>query len=430
VPAPNRRFFTSFQFVQPTSGIIQGSTRASTLLSFGAMLVALALGVAIRLLILPSEGLRLDLDLFVSWVHGIATRPFGQAFDLGVTFPPTMVYVWGVLAAVEPAFRTAVDASDPWIRAVMKTPASLADLGIALVIWWGLRERAGLAAMAATLVVLHPTVFGVSAFWGQYEPIYVFPAVVAAVLVARGHADLSAVALGVAAMAKPQAVPLILPFMAFWLATSGPMGLARRVAFLGATALVLWLPFIPYGGPARYLETIAFYQNGNFAVLSMNAWNAWWLVQWAVGHGGFVSDIAPVVGPITPRHIGLGIAGLLALAVAYAVYRRPTLQTLAMGVAATSLVTFTFLTTMHERYAYASIVFLAFALIDLRRIVLWFALGIVVTVNTFMAIPVPEWPFLGPLGSVAMVALTVAALAILASEIRGTPTVQSAAASA
>jgi len=189
------------------------------------------------------------------------------------------------------------------------------------------------------------------------------------------------------------------------------------VAILGVTALVLWLPFIPYGGPARYLETIAFYQNGNFAVLSMNAWNAWWLVQWAVGHGGFVSDIAPVVGPITPRHIGFAIAGLLALAIACKVYRRPTLQTLAIGIAATSLVTFTFLTTMHERYAYASIVFLAFALVDLRRIVLWFALGIVVTVNTFMAIPVPEWPFLGPLGSVAMVALTVATLAVLFRDI-------------
>ena len=39
------------------------------------------------------------------------------------------------------------------------------------------------------------------------------------------------------------------------------------------------------------------------------------------------------------------------------------------------------------------------------------------TVNTFMAIPVPEWPFLGVLGSVAMVALTVATLAILFAEV-------------
>jgi hypothetical protein len=73
---------------------------------------------------------------------------------------------------------------------------------------------------------------------------------------------------------------------------------------------------------------------------------------------------------------------------------------------------------MHERYAYASIVFLVFALTDIRAIVLWFALGIIVTANTFMAIPTVDWWFLAPLGSVAMIALTVAALAILFGELR------------
>ena len=42
-----------------------------------------------------------------------------------------MAWVWGALAAMEPAFRTVTDSSDAWIRALMKVPASLADLGIA-----------------------------------------------------------------------------------------------------------------------------------------------------------------------------------------------------------------------------------------------------------------------------------------------------------
>ena len=411
---------------QRVRGVVVPTLRASTLIPFVILMAGLVTGIAIRIAILPSPGLRLDLDLFVSWVHGIATRPFGQAFDLGVTFPPTMVYVWGVLAAIEPGFRTAVDAADPWIRVAMKTPASLADLGIAVVLWWGLRERPWNAAVAAVLVLLHPTVWGVSAFWGQYEPIYVLPAAIAAVLVARGHADLSAVAIGIAAMAKPQAVPLIVPFVAWWLATGGPPGLTRRLAILAATVLVLWLPFIADGGPARYLETISFYQNGNFAVLSMNAWNAWWLVQWFVANGAFVSDLQPIVGPITPRLLGLGVVGLVSLGIAYAVYRRPTLRTLALALAAMALVAFSFLTTMHERYAYASIVFLAFVLVDRRMIVLWFALGIIVTANTFMAIPVPGWQFLGILGSLGMVALTIAVLAILYEEVGRQPEQQPA----
>ena len=394
---------------------------ASTILSFAVLLAGLIGGIAVRIFLLPSRGLRLDLDLFVSWVHGIATGSFTHAFDLGVTFPPTMVYIWGVLAAVEPAFRTTVDAADPWIRIVMKTPASIADLGIAVAIWWGLKERPLLAAVGACLILFHPTVFGVSAFWGQYEPIYVLPAVIAAVLVARGHADLSAVAIGIAAMAKPQAAPLVVPFLAWWFATGGPTGLVRRLAILAATVFVLWLPFLAAGGPSRYLETIAFYQNGNFAVLSMNAWNAWWLVQWFAGNGMFVSDSYPIIGPITPRLLGFGIAGMLALGIAYVVYRRPDQRTLALGLAAMALVSFCFLTTMHERYAYASIVFLVFALTDIRSIILWFALGIIITANTFMAIPTTDWWFLAPLGSVAMIALTIAALSILFGELRRPP---------
>jgi hypothetical protein len=40
-----------------------------------------------------------------------------------------MVYVSATLAALQPAFQTAVDASDAAIRVFLKAPASLADLG-------------------------------------------------------------------------------------------------------------------------------------------------------------------------------------------------------------------------------------------------------------------------------------------------------------
>jgi hypothetical protein len=34
-----------------------------------------------------------------------------------------MAYIWATLAAVQPAFRTVTDASDPAISALMKLPA-------------------------------------------------------------------------------------------------------------------------------------------------------------------------------------------------------------------------------------------------------------------------------------------------------------------
>ena len=61
-------------------------------------------------MLLPTAGLTGDLDQFVLWVHGIAVDGLGNAYDQNLSFPAVMAYVWGVLAAIEPAFRTVIDA--------------------------------------------------------------------------------------------------------------------------------------------------------------------------------------------------------------------------------------------------------------------------------------------------------------------------------
>ena len=100
---------------------------------------------------MPTEGLRGDLDQFVLWVHGIAVDGLGNAYDQNLSFPPVMAYIWGVLAAIQPAFQTVTDASDPGIRALMKLPASLADIGLALLVVYAFRATAAWAVVAAAI---------------------------------------------------------------------------------------------------------------------------------------------------------------------------------------------------------------------------------------------------------------------------------------
>ena len=45
------------------------------------------------------------------------------------------------------------------------------------------------------------------------------------------------------------------------------------------------------------------YQTDVFRILSLNAWNAWWLLQEAAG-GVFLADDTAVLGPLGPRHLG------------------------------------------------------------------------------------------------------------------------------
>ena len=163
------------------------------------------------------------------------------------------------------------------------------------------------------------------------------------------------------------------------------------------------------------------HQDELFAVLSLRAWNPWWLFQQLAGGGQFLSDQSQVLGPLTFRHLGLLAAAAGEIAVFVAVYRSPRQRTLALGIAASALVAFTFLTTMHERYAYAAVVFLALLIEDRRILWLWIAFGVVFTLNLLAAVPptpgigelLPVAGPLGVLGSLAMTAICLATLGLL-----------------
>ena len=171
------------------------------------------------------------------------------------------------------------DSSDPGIRSLMKVPATLADLGIAAAVVWWFRERPKLAVLAAGAVLLWPAVWYVSAWWGQYESIYVLGAVLA-LLAARARLPLVAAALlAVSLMTKPQALPFLVPFGAWFLATQGWRGTLKAAAVGAVVVVLLWLPFVAAGGPANYLGNLGTYQNDIFGVLSLRAWNPWALLQ-------------------------------------------------------------------------------------------------------------------------------------------------------
>jgi hypothetical protein len=380
--------------------------------------IGLGVAVLVRLLLFPWPGLAGDIDQFALRVHLIATEPFGQIYRSGIALGPVVVYIWGVLATLEPAFRVVIDAPDAWIRALMKTPPTLADFGLALGVAYALRSRAWLAVGAALALVLNPAVIDVSALFGQYESVYVLLALAAFLLAIRGHSVGAAIALALAVATKPQAVPLLVPFGAWFLARDGWLG-SVRVAVVGAAVLIaLWLPFLPDGGLVRHLDFVRWYQDNRFDSLSLSAWNPWWIIQGGVEGRDALSDNAVVFGPVTFRTLGYLLTAVLAIVVLVWVYRRPSRESLAWGLAAATIVPFLALTTMHERYSYGLLVFLALLFPDRRAVALWVVATVVITLNLLAA--VPPWPELrsvvpmggvvGIVGSVAMAAIGVAVL--------------------
>ena len=362
-----------------------------------------------RLVLLGVEGFRDDMDQFADWIAHIETAGLGQLYTENpggpVTFGPVMGYVWWLIGSLDPSFARVTDASDPLLNALMKVPASLADLGMAGVAAWALQDRPRWAIVGAVVILLVPATWYVSAWWGQYESIYVLPALAAVVAATRGRNGMAAALFAVALATKPQAIPLALPFVAWCWAQGGPREFVRCGLIGAGTFVVLWLPFLPAGGPLAYLENVRYYQNEVFNVLSVRAWNPWSLLQEAAAGGRFIADDVSIVGPVTLRWVGYGITLGLSLLLMAAVLRDPRPRTLVLATTASCLVFFVAMTQMHERYAYAAVILPVLLLVDARVRWLWVALALVVTLNLMAAIQLT--PALGqvlrPTGVLAVV---------------------------
>lgn len=380
--------------------------------------LGLVVAAAIRVPLLPTPGLAGDIHDFASWVHAIAVGPFGAAYDQPITFPPVMVYLWGVLGALVPAFQSATDASDPAIRVAMKLLPTLADEGLVLGVAYALRARPWWAVGTGLAIALHPAVIDVSALFGQYESIYVLFGLIAYLLAIQNRNGWAAIVLAIALMTKPQALPFLVPFGAWFVARLGWLGAIRLATVGAATIALLWLPFVAAGGPGNYLDTLADLQGGDFAVLSLRAWNPWWILQVVAAGGDFVSDSVAFLGPLTLRHVGIALAGILELVVVVAILRKASPGRLALGLAAASLVAFIALTTMHERYAYPALIFLALLFPDRRALALWLIVSVAFTLNLLAAVPpteeigsfLPADGAISIVGSLTMTMVTLAAL--------------------
>jgi Gpi18-like mannosyltransferase len=335
-----------------------------------------------------------------------------------------MVYLFWLLGIVEPAFRSATDAADPTIRIALKMPSILADAGLAAGVAYLLRDRPRWAIAAGLGVLLSPVVVYTSAWWGQFDAIYSLAGLGTAILAIGRRPYLAAIVLGLALSSKPQALAFVPPFAAWFLARLG----WRRATVAGLvtalTIVVLWLPFVVDGGPLDYLRTLDRFQTGLFAILSLRAWNAWWILQTLLTGGDFATDGGAILGPLSPRILGYVIVLLLEIVIFRAVIRDQTRRGLLLGLAASVLVCFCALTSVHERYSYAALIFLAPLIPDRRILITWLGLTVVMTLNLVAAVPpTPEIGAAisiggarGLAGSLAMIGLTTVVLALLIGE--------------
>jgi Gpi18-like mannosyltransferase len=315
----------------------------------------LLLRVGLAFVLFPKQGFSTDMQLFAGWATTLARVGPGSfyATATGADYPPGYLYILWLLG----------NAPASALPLLLKVPAIVADLGIALVLYWAARrwlsERAGL--IAAGLYLFIPVTWYDSALWGQVDAVGALLLIASLVLLIERQSE-AAVALAILAiLVKPQeaiGLVVVLPVLVRrHLILSGSRWRALTSAAAGAAALVL--PLVPFDiggvpGLVRLFQSDA----DRYSVLTANAFNVWALVgstplAQIFGSGGsWTPDSVVVAGGLTAVMLG-GIALVaIGLVVAAGLLIRDGRVPILLAFAIVAFAFYAVPTRVHERYLF------------------------------------------------------------------------------
>jgi Gpi18-like mannosyltransferase len=331
---------------------------------FARYAVVIAIGLVIRVALLPGKGFPTDISAFTDWAVALATvgphelyaDVSGKVFPT-VDYPPGYAYVLWLIGIVYTHVCGCTDPDSTAIKILVKLPAVLADFALAGMIA-RLAARftdSRTAFLTFTVTLLAPPLWLVSAYWGQVDSVATLLLIAALSFGLEGHFVAGWTIFAVALMTKPQAL-VALPALLVWEIRSRGLTLGLVVAaFSGAAAAyLLAVPFAPVVDPIgvlrwvveRYSVGIGKYPNGSTGAFNL----------YGIGNNFYTSDAQTFVG--IPLHtwgstmvaiVVLGAAAVLWWALGRA--RGSEREMLVLFAAFVSLCAlFMLATRMHERY--------------------------------------------------------------------------------
>ena len=249
---------------------------------------------------------------------------------------------------------------------LVKLPNLLAILAAAPLLVTGLGSLAGQkrARGAACRYLLCPALFIDAAVWGQYEPLLCLGMVAAVVLLIRNRPGWAGACLGAALAVKLQAFVLIPALSVYAWRRMGAGALLRATASTLGMVLLIALPAVYQGGGDGVWNSYAGAVD-HYRELSIHAGNFWQLLLLYRKHvlhldrALTITDAAPLLGPFSPKSIGLVAFVSYTLLLMLGLWRRPDRSGLILAAALTAMGFYMLPTQVHERYVIPAVALLA-----------------------------------------------------------------------
>ncbi|MDB5108294.1 MAG: putative rane protein, partial [Candidatus Binatus sp.] len=333
--------YTLFNYLRP---LIED--RDSGLLS--AILVLLAIA-AIKLSVMPYfPGFGPDVGSYQSWAIQIANLGPSHTYQEGyfLDYPPGYLYgLW--LAGL---LGQAIGATGDFFRVVVESPAIVADLALALLMYAYVRRgnRPELAMIAMLLIALNPALLFDTVVWGQSDSVLSFVIMLSLVAILNDEYEAAWGLAAIAVLVKPQGL-MILPVLGFWtMFQTGFSNWIRSGLVLIAVAIIGIAPF-QIGHEWNwilklYTSTAAYYHE-----TSVNAFNLMALI------GGLRQSDSGTVAGISYFALGMSFLAPLYAFIASILWRGRTPTRLFYATFLAIFGFFMLAPRMHERYLYPAI---------------------------------------------------------------------------
>lgn len=266
----------------------------------------------------------------------------------------------------------------------LKLPANIADLVSSVLIFYLIKKKLGekFGMIASLLYILNPVVIFNSSIWGQYDSLaFVFILLSTIFLVNKKIPELAAVFFAIAYVVKPQSLSFAPALGLAMLTQSKPLRISSSAGALIVTSLLLFIPFFP-NDPLGGFFYVNFGSAELFSCTTCFAFNFWGIFgNWQDDNKIFL--VLPLL-----------IWGLVLTATGYLItfFKKPVLSKFTyplfyLAAAMSTLIFFTFLTRMHERYFFPAIPFLlisAFLLKSRAVFYLFIFFSLLFTINLYL----------------------------------------------
>lgn len=347
-------------------------------------MVFLFVGFLIRFLLIPQPGFAADMAFWKSWSLAAAEKGMvWTTLETNYNYAPAFLYFLKGVGWVYHLFADPQNFSEYWQESnllflfIIKLPIIIADLLTAFGIWWLLKKEKTLKALrigqweleipllAALFYLFNPFIIFNGAWWGQVGSIGTGLILLSMILLFKKR-PFWAIAVATLAFLLKLQMMFYLPLLLLWIFKK--QGWQKSVASLGVmtgTFFFLNLPFLFQKHMERVVELILSSTKW-FTLLSLNAYNPWWL--YAKGAGFTTSDRVAVFGITPANFVGLFVFltfYLLALILLWQKTNKVTFFKSALWIA---FGFFMLPTQMHERYIYPAFMFLALLIPEMVRL--------------------------------------------------------------